>query len=191
MILFHPYINAFKESQVETWDFLNSHKALFESLGIDVYDKLCDFDNFKTYKRELINIWDRDDILILEMDIVPTEEALKDIVKCPEPLCAYDYSLYNETNTAISAHRIKDPVDKRGWRNLRNEKFADYVGFGFTKIKKCIQHKISITQALPLDKFVGPDVGVSMATSELGLKWHIHYPALKHNHKPGEVRWNV
>jgi hypothetical protein len=52
-----------------------------------------------TYERAVRHWWGRTDLLLTEHDVVPTVQALADLLTCPEPVCAVAYPLYADPVT--------------------------------------------------------------------------------------------
>jgi len=212
MIIYHPY-SVTPETlsrYVETWTALSS-------ISSQVIHKPCLAEN--DYEQGLLELWGKDDICIVEHDIVPTPEMIADLKRCSHPLCAQAYrlSVYNMVDDAfgqilpelrkliasgidipapwdkiirlqiyladtgekaVIAHR-KAVGDTWEWMN-RGDEWADFAGFGLTKISLGFQKKHS--PGWRPGTWRDLDSRFSNWVKELGYNWHIHWPEAKHNH---------
>jgi len=86
MIIYHPYSTTPEtlSRQVETWTALSS-------VSSQVVHKPCLTEN--DYEQGLLELWGKDNIYIVEHDIVPMLEMIADLEHCPHPLCAQAYRL--------------------------------------------------------------------------------------------------
>jgi hypothetical protein len=105
-----------EEQQAETWEALKAIRQKYH-----VVDRALEgsdgYDNF------LLEYWGRDDLIIVEQDVVPTLEQVNSLVECSEPWCAYKYQF----------HYIILP------NKPKLQPYYIATGFGFTKIALKIQ----------------------------------------------------
>ena len=92
-ILLFPYLDQWMTCQLETRAFLESNAEQLKQNHIELRKIKCEWDNFVTYKKVVDAVWGLDDLIVLEMDVVPTLEMIIKLAKCPEPICAQDYKL--------------------------------------------------------------------------------------------------
>ena len=156
----------YQQQQIETWDYIN--KSSLEWINYQCSK------GTKDYYEMLKKYWNKDDIMFLEMDIVPNDRMVLDIAVCPKPICTYDY--------LIPTQRYK------GYQKIcANGRF----GMGLTKIAKSVQKQIDIDNVIRLcNPFViNFDIVFSKIMEDKGILAHIH-GIVKHNHSDLEpARW--
>lgn len=178
MIIICPYSPSKRlEAQQETF---KEQERLFKTLKdneIMITRQPCEAD--EDYYNLLKKYWGKDDILIWEHDVVATYKNVMDLYFCQEQVCAFDYKRIDEVN---SMHRIiiNNDTNKR-IPVTDNDKYADFVGFGFTKISIEAQKIIPI-ESLDRKHWQTLDTDFSYKMIEKNIKGHIHRPCLKHNH---------
>lgn len=214
MTVLHPYSTKPEtfSRQAETWAALSRIRKHWQ-----VVDRPCTRET--DYENALRELWGRDDILIIEHDVVPTTEAVSGLEECRQPLCAQAYRLgtcnmANEmfrqvlpelrslidsgvklpapwdkiirlqahladtgAETAI-AHR-KEVGDIWEWVKEGDE-WADFAGFGMTKIS--LEFQKEHPPGWRPGTWQDLDSRFSNWVKELGYRWHIHWPEVKHNH---------
>lgn len=174
-------------------------------LGYDIDIRLTEmYDEYSCWK-VLNDYWGKEDLFIIDQDIMFTREQLDSIITCKEPLCACYYGgpLFNGPTARYCAGSF---WHEAGWdehvclfrdnANRTNEldiadirkgliTHVDWMSNGFCKISKAIQTK-------PMDKFdvnspKGIGKGIDLAISENlrravpGIKFHVH-GEVKHLH---------
>jgi hypothetical protein len=87
--ILHPYVPGLRPAdQAPCWEALS---VLRDERGWDVYDIPCveEYD----YAEGLNDWWEAlDDVIIVEHDIAPTVEQVRELEECPEPFCSMDYA---------------------------------------------------------------------------------------------------
>lgn len=109
MILLHVYCPdpKLKDRQAATWDFFRRHEEELKHRGWDIRHVATPNDGGEgvsgTYERAILDLWGKDDLLILEQDLVPTVEIIERLAACEHPLCAQAAMLHFATPNVPSA----------------------------------------------------------------------------------------
>ena len=183
MKLLHTYSNKRIDEQEETWEFLsklNKNKWSIVHLYTIAYDY---------YKSLVYYIKHFQPFIVIEQDIVPSIQLLEEIANCSEQLCAAPYILYPQStllqNEVYSCRNVisQDPVTKEitslKWVTPK-DKTADYYPLGLTKFNLKDTSIISNSITVPWNRC---DHILSQQTFSSGLKAHLHWREIKHNHK--------
>ena len=138
--------------------------------------------NNNSYDDALINNWGKEDIIIIEHDIIYTKEQLHEIRNCKHFLCTFNYYLYPITTKLkepVLAHRQK--INNAFVWNNEMDAEANTVGFGMTKISREFQmkHKPNWEKG----DWKNLDTRFSLWVMGLGYKFQIHKDIVEHNHK--------
>lgn len=178
MIVICPYspINRL-DAQEET--FKAQQKVFYDNNDTEILITRQPCENNEDYYNLLKKYWGKDDILIWEHDIVADKNNILELYFCDKHICAFDYK---RTDGFNSMHRIminKDPNQRQPINEAVD--YADFVGFGFTKIS------IEAQKEIPIESFNRKgwqtlDTEFSYKMIEKQYLAHIHRPALKHNH---------
>jgi len=180
---------------------VNNVRHIFEPSIIFARDngfimKVTDHKDDYSYWKALREVWNKDDLINLEHDVLPTQEQLEELEKCKEDLCTFVYDTDNinykgyNANVNMSSvwnysyfdnNRVPDP---KQFVKIYDEniKYSQGSVFGFIKISKKIQNELDEFMNTPIRWFEGIDSVISYQTAKLGYKWHIHR-YVTHNHK--------
>lgn len=189
MIKIYPYFDYWHVTTVKDIfqpcrDFAEKNGFIFEQTDVkDVY----------SYWKILSKYWTKDDILIQEHDVLPTQEQLKEILNCPYKDCVFLYDTdlkLPEFNRNTSAWNYKDlSLD---WSNgiISNNimfynpadipEFTQGSTFGFIKISK--ERQLAVPFDKPIEWHRGLDSYTSYISAQKGFKLHIH-KFVEHRHK--------
>lgn len=178
-VLFFPFTTA--GAKVETLTFI---KHMHDLKDPKIKVVWANFDHCAIgYGLYLEAIWGKDDIVILEHDLVPTLEMLNALIACKHPFICGQYYLIHPVSTHLEKSgacqynydRNLNPVSMEG-----KPDFCDATGFGFTKIPLRVQLKVPMT----LGTWIALDSRfMTKAYKVLGANMvHIHYPEVKHLH---------
>lgn len=183
-LLIHCYSPTERpKDQVETWSFLETVRR--ERPAIDVVDIACV--NEGDYPRAWVDHWDHPGTIVnLEHDLVPTLEALDELIECPQELCTQGYKIYPLSTARkgeVFAQRLaaNDPARYDRWI-AEGDLYADFTGLGFVKI----DHQARSVLMPPTEDettWTGWDFTLSNSFYKLGKCWHVHWPAITHNHR--------
>ena len=150
-------------------------------------DILIRWDTFLTpctkpddYEKAVKQVWGLDDLLIWEHDIIPTLTMLEDLAACPWPVCAQAYKLYPAT-TVLPAPAYAHRRTACEFINEGDE-FCNLVGFGLTKISLDVQNKID-PNIFDVNTWRSLDTVFSLKMLSLGIRAHVHWPEVRHNHR--------
>lgn len=188
MIKIYPYFEYWHVSNVRhifepCRIFAQNHNFIFEQT--DIKDEY-------SYWKILSKYWGKDDILIQEHDVLPTEEQLNEIINCKYKDCVflYDTDLHLPNfNNKTSAWNYRDLslnwqqgilADNIEFYNPKNPmEFTQGATFGFIKISKEKQLAIDFSQ--PIEWHRGLDSYTSYVSAQKGFKMHVH-KYVEHRH---------
>ena len=121
MKLFHVYSNSRMQDQKETWQAVKN----LQNEGYNIEDILLD-DNLG-YEELLYSIWTKEDIILIEQDIVPTKDLMEDLINCNygDGIC---YHYYGIGRLFFGVNYERKEV------GMQRVDYMMYKGFGFTKI---------------------------------------------------------
>lgn len=177
MKILHPYNpNVRPQDQTETWEILD-HIAGYCIEHVNTVEPTA-------YEEAIRYNWNLGKpFIIVEHDIVPTQQIIDEIASCEEEICVANYYLY-ECNThikePISSHRIvtKGHYGKiEALKNITNEEYADLYGFGLAKITPFDRYPW-----MPTKSWFNVDTRLSQYTFSRAKRAHIH-STVEHNHK--------
>ena len=167
------------EDQVETQEFISglmNHTIYSFRVGKD-----------DRYEQAFRYMWEKHEpFIIIEQDIVPTQQDIDNLASCPHPLCASNYKLYPASTglpDPVLAHRIavynnvqKTILLQTRWVNYTDQ-FCDLFGFGLTKITPD-------TDKYPIkfDRWNDLDSRISKYFWHKLKRCHIHNE-VRHNHR--------
>ncbi len=151
--------------------------------GIECKREHGEFD----YCNGLQEEWMTDKTIVnVEHDMEFSDELVDALVDCPSPLCSYPYQVYPTALAryiycATTRKLDEDGQEKIDWID-EGEEWAYWSSIGFCKIAP-------EARKLPLDLIfwqwlehtINRSVGEYMNVGA-GLSWHIHWPAIKHEH---------
>jgi hypothetical protein len=86
MLILHVYSEKRLSEQVETWRALRRIRGLF-----DVLDCRVQFEG--DYDQAVLGAWGKEDLIVLEQDIVPSAEMFAELAACKEPWCCFKYQI--------------------------------------------------------------------------------------------------
>lgn len=148
-------------------------------------------DKMRGYEELIAKVWGKDDLVIIEHDIVPVLSDVTALLRCPHPVCVSAHYLY-----PVSAGVPHPVLAHRKWVGERiewiehEEEWADIVSLGLIKITKDVQEKCDITP-LEQGRWHSIDIRLSdilreaLAPSGIGTTprpFHVHYPIVEHRH---------
>jgi hypothetical protein len=146
-----------EEQQAETWEALRAIRQKFS-----VVDKALEgpegYDDF------LLEYWGKDDLIIVEQDIVPSLAQVESMIHCSEPWCAYRYQF----------HYIELP------NKPKLQPYYLATGFGFTKIALNVQTVIPSSSWYKKGDWRDLDSRVVDRIIKAGFSQHLH-GEVKHN----------
>lgn len=177
----HDYL----DEQRQTIEFVKNTRANFNVSWIDVP---CERGTNEYYSM-LRDYWGFDDLLLLEMDIVPTYKQLTDIENCPFGCCTFNYTIPTGKDGRY-IHICRNTHS--GYRELPDSSgYCDTSGMGFTRLSLKMQSEIPILDVLARcsNKVINFDTVLGEFTFNHGYSFHIH-GTVKHNHTTNEsARW--
>ena len=139
------------------------------------------------YEKAVLSSWGKDDLLVIEHDIVPTLQAILQIEYCKYPICANDYPFHridaSQKPYTRSSCRVVIYDNKVGHEHRidSTDDWADFVGLGFTRFRKKFMKKNK--PGWKDGTWIDLDTRISHWTHEIvNMQWHIHRPPLMHNH---------
>lgn len=139
----------------------------------------------KSYGEAISWCWDRGHTLLtIEHDLVPELEHLIALEACQQALiCQQAYMLHFgsvASAAGVYAFRVAT-VDGMRWGEL-DEQWADWFTLGCTVFKPEAMARIGAWSAPDNDGWAAQDTWLSRFSRELGLRAHVHWPAIQHHH---------
>jgi hypothetical protein len=196
-LILHTYTDIRLDDQVETLDSIYRMKAMYA--GRVVSEKMVDPDDYWSF---LLRNWGKEDIVIIEQDVVGTVGNIDKLIICREPVCANPYRL------AAGQYSIFDIPEDTPTKNFGppfnvnyhypenhwNMPLPVYVGgmsLGFTKISLATQKKIPLWEyPVGVYEWWYLDSFISWHLNRLKQKVHVHTPEVKHN-RTVEITFNI
>lgn len=142
-------------------------------------------DDLFDYCHGLQAVWESDFTIVnVEHDMECSDGLIRRLLDCPHPLCAYAYLL---RRSGPYAYRNGPLPPAGGYEDhwlKEGEEWATFGGIGFVKIapearvRPLPDREWSTLDIVVTKACEGPDV-VSGA-SYRGRRWHVHWPAIKH-----------
>ncbi|MHB1701118.1 MAG: hypothetical protein ACYCSN_13490 [Acidobacteriaceae bacterium] len=168
--LVHPFSEARRiEDRQPTNNALEALKALMPDLT--QYECRCEGPN--DYATGLRVYWELSgDMIICEHDIVPTEEAIRSLLACHDPVCTVPYILYPES-TGLPYAILS--VLEAEWFTAKKS------SLGLVKLSASWRARV------PKPDYVdwrAVDIQINKLVDASGLWWHLHLSqCIKHNHQ--------
>lgn len=128
--------------------------------------------------------------IVLEQDLVPSEELLWSLVFCPYPLCVSNYTLYT-TSTLLADNVFVNRNVTKSFKNSilgaewvsADAEWCDLYGLGFTAFKDDGSLFNEILSEFKPCHYTTVDHLISQITWRHGRKAHIHHEPIIHNHR--------
>lgn len=147
--------------------------------------KNCEGD-LHAYEEGLKDIWKAEtDIVIVEHDMLVTTEQINDLLNCPYIACAHSYYIYPVTTglkEPVFAHYNRNDDGELVWLD-EGEQWSQFAGFGCTKLGRMARREVSSWEQNLKTGWRDLDSRVSRAFNEAGLRFHIHWPTIEHDHR--------
>lgn len=158
------------------------------------------------YESLMKTFWGREDVIIVEHDIVPTEAMIDALADCPWPWCAQAYMLHPNPAHQTLIQRLdaqglpwRETLPGRRLLALRSpvwphrngpddapqfcgpgDEWADRVGLGLTKFTARACRRIP--PEWPPGSWRDLDTRLSDWLVRYGVRWHLHEPEADHHH---------
>jgi len=132
------------------WAHCQRTFALIESLREDynIESVRLDGSDDYAYWKALKELWGLADLLLIQQDIVFTEEQLNEILECEHPDCAFAYRLYPITTAlpdevwSVGENRLPERI--RLFTIEEKPEFCSFASLGFIKLSKDTQRKVEL-----------------------------------------------
>ena len=118
-------------------------------------------------------------MLIVEHDIVPTEEQIRELIDCPHPLCTVPYWLWPKSTGLIDA--IQSVRTDGNFDVPPDQKFADFSSLGLVKLSAEFRASVGKPSIVQWNNV---DIEINRLVSLGHYRWHIHRPMVEHYHGP-------
>lgn len=136
----------------------------------------------------LAALWEGDlTIVNVEHDMECSDELIQQLLDCPHPLCTHAYMLRSPVYHYCHRNGPQPPAGGyEDWWIKEGEEWATYGGIGFCKITsqarvRPLEPREWPTLDIVLTRAVeGPEV--VPPTVQHGRRWHVHWPAVHHEH---------
>lgn len=140
------------------------------------------------YEQGLRNLWSAaPDIVVVEHDIVATQRHIDELLDCSAPLCAFAYYIY-PASTGLTEPAIAHLLRRNGeyqWIEPGTQ-WADHGALGLTKLGRLARREVADWPTTDGDAAGGwwnLDTRISRTMNAAGLRYHIHWPIVEHEHK--------
>lgn len=139
------------------------------------------------YESSLFNLWNiKDNLIVVEHDIEPTQSNIESLLSCPSQLCAFAYLVYPVSSglqTPVIPHSHRK--DGKYIFLTEGETEADHAALGLTKFGQYVRKAVKRSDLLhdEWSSWRNLDIRLSQAFNDKGLRFHIHWPIVQHNHK--------
>jgi len=151
------FVKGYEKREIETMKFL----LMLPNCHYHIHFITAETDDLNAYPQFIKDNWNREDIILLEHDIVPTQEQIDTLLNCKEELCNYSYYI------PISANKDYGLLD---------------TGLGLAKFSLNFQKNHNVNEIFNTNTFINIDAKVNEYLNAHNLKWHNH-GIVKHNHK--------
>lgn len=173
MIIVYPHLPELREQDMETKEFI-------DSLDYQIYEIITPRDNPFVYHSGLKKIWTRDDIIIIESDVVPTMKQFNHLLQCKEPNCTMDNQILNDNHDGLRTALQLYEDGKQSWCIEGKDQYCDLTGMTCVKISKELQ--IKTNEWFQKENFYWKYMDY-LFWEMAQTKVHIHWEKPKHNHK--------
>jgi len=180
-LILHTYTNERKDEQQETLEQISELKRL-----ANVESQFCnDTDDYWAF---LLRNWGKEDLIIIEQDVVATPLQVIELAQCSRFVCAYPYRL---RAGQLSVWNMDDELRHGNFREYLPSyyeavapEFASGTSLGFTKISYLAQLLIPLWE-YPVDKYKWwyLDSFISWYLHKKLQSVHVHRPEVKHNRR--------
>ena len=129
-----------------------------------------------SYWRLLAKYWLREDIIIIEQDIVPRPFSIYQLACCPLAPCTYPYRLK-------SGHWALFDIGPNNETLFHDEitEYSEASGLGLVKLTKTIQTLIPLeVYDVEHYKWWYLDTFISKYLKMNSILWHVHQPEVRH-----------
>ena len=121
-----------------------------------------------TYPQLVKDNWNKDDIILLEHDIIPTTAEYDLIKNCKEDVCNYSYNI-PVTNGSKPSYGLLS------------------TGLGLAKFSLKFQQNNNVNEVFNTNTFINIDAKVNEYLNNHNMKWHNH-GIVEHNHKIEDLK---
>ena len=175
-ILHHYVPSARPEDQAVTWAGL---ALIRENPRWRVVDVAAYSDY--SWATELEKLWDLPGSIVnVDQDIAIHPAHLQIFETCPHDACVFAYYV----NYANLPHRDPRPVHRVRVGDhephiTEGEEWADIAGGGLYRLREPVRRLVTATPRVPHVTYRDQDWMLSV---RLGVRWHVHWPAVAHHH---------
>ncbi len=153
VLVLHSFSRFRLNEQLETWQALELIRQNFNVIDVFLVD---DGD----YDKALKNVWEKDSLIVVEQDVVPTVEMVEELFGCADPWCIFEYEI-----------RYMDD---------KNPPFYPQTGLGLTKFSLNAQHIAGSEKWFGRGPWFNLDGRVTGALVQAGYRPHVH-GKVRHN----------
>ena len=139
-------------------------------------------------------------LIVVEHDMVPTPDQVAAIASCRERLCVGAYLQRRHANSGMT-HRTWTVRPQPGQKPIEGtdgcfvgfgkeavqirvleegDAWADLYGFGLVKLSEPLRRELTPAWLDSAQKWSSLDTRLSLVTSELGIRAHVHWPLVEH-----------
>jgi len=151
------FVKGYEKREMETMKFL----LMLPTCKYHINFITAETDDLNAYPQFVKDNWNKEDLIMLEHDIVPTQEQIDALLNCNYDLCNYSYYI------PISANNGYGLLD---------------TGLGLAKFSLNFQRNNNVNEVFNTNTFINIDAKVNEYLNAHNYKWHNH-GIVKHNHK--------
>lgn len=175
MIIVYPHLPEQRPQDKETFDFIQN----LSEIGYKIHEITTPRDNPFAYHQGLKSIWGKDDMIIIESDVVPTMKQFNHLINCKEPNCTMDNQILNDNHDGLRTALQIMENGKQRWAIKGNDNYCDLTGMTCVKISKQLQ--IDSYSWFMKENYFWKYMDY-VFWERAGVKIHIHWDIPKHNH---------
>lgn len=185
--ILHTFTDVRRQDQLETFAELVYIADVYGDKLVQGY--MIEPDDYWAF---LLRNWGKEDIVIVEQDVVATLANVDELVLCQSKVCTYPYRLADgkwsvfDIPPETQRQRFNEPFSVVYQDPPRRH--AGGTSLGFTKLCVCVQVKIPLHEyPYKVYEWWYLDSFISWHLNRLRQHVHIHSPAVKHNRTPDPV----
>ena len=152
------FVKGYEKREIETMKFL----LMLPTCKYHIKFETAETKDVGAFPRFIKENWGIEDLIIMDHDIVPTQEQIDSLLNCKEDACIYSYYI------PISA--------TQGYGLL------DSYGTGLIKFSLKFQKENDVNELFNTNTFIDIDAKMNEYMKAHNYKWHNH-GIVKHNHK--------
>lgn len=132
------------------------------------------------YWLTLMSYWNRDDLLIVEQDIMPTADHIEGLLSCPYDACTVPYYLAEDRLSIFRFIGRENAPQNAHYRPEDRPDFCEGSSIGLVKLTRHAQSHVRLHAQPYLRHWSMNDFWISRELWNAKIPWHVHYPGVRH-----------